>query len=172
VNILPRMDVAKRLMKFMPAMIFFFGSAAAQAQSLDIGGVELHIGQDVNEALRLLSHYQVQYTGSSWIVTQKAGREFVPLGTISATDNELTFISKQFYSFSRSDGEIYTIASRETRRRGGAACLTREMTNASDQVTGFETQCGIYKLTYYISSRMADGTSIRGGISLYIEKSK
>ena len=36
--------------------------ATAHAQSLDIGGIELRIGQNVDEALRSLSLYEVRYT--------------------------------------------------------------------------------------------------------------
>ena len=52
--------------------------ATAHAQSLDIGGIELRIGQNVDEALRSLSLYEVRYTDigdglAHWAVMQRNG---------------------------------------------------------------------------------------------------
>jgi hypothetical protein len=141
----------------------------AHAQSLDVGGIELRLGQKVDEALRSLSSYQVQRTGGSWIVTQKVGNLYQILGLMSATDNVITFINKSF-DMSTNEGapEAYTSASKEVRRRGGMTCATREVEYTDNLIRAFETQCGPYKLSYYMPFRMADGKSVLGGVSISI----
>lgn len=144
---------------------------AAQAQSLDIGGIELRLGQKVDEALRSLSSYQVQYSSSSWIVTQKAGKQYQVLGSIGATDNAISFISKSL-DMSANEGapEAYTRASKEVRRRGGMTCVTREVEYTDDLIRAFETQCGPYKLSYFMPFKTADGKPVLGGVSISIRK--
>ena len=144
---------------------------AAQAQSLDIGGIELRLGQKVDEVLRSLSSYQVQYSSGSWIVTQKAGKLYQVLGSIGATDNVISFISKSF-DMSANEGapEAYTRASKEVRRRGGMTCVTREVEYTDDLIRAFETQCGLFKLSYSMPFKTADGRPILGGVSISIRK--
>ena len=102
---------------------------AAHAQSLDIGGIELHLGQKVDDALRLLSPYDVQYRDGSWIVTQQVGSLHQVLGVMGATSNAVSYISKSFeLNSNERASEVYTRASKEVRRRSGVnACVTREV---------------------------------------------
>lgn len=101
---------------------------AAHAKSLDIGGIELRLGQKVDEALRSLSSYQVQRIGGEWIVTQKVGDLYQVLGLIGPTDNVITFMNKSFdKSANECAPEAYKSASKEVRRRGGKTCATREV---------------------------------------------
>ena len=141
------------------------------AQSLDIGGVELRLEQKVDEALRSLSSYQVQYSNGSWIVTQKVGNVYQVLGSIGATENIVSFISKTF-NMSENEGapEAYTRASKEVRRRGGMTCATREVEYTDSLIRAFETQCGLYKLSYSMPFKTADGKPVLGGISISISK--
>lgn len=144
---------------------------AAHAQSLDIGGIELRLGQKVDEALRSLSSYQVQYSNGSWIVTQKVGNLYQVLGSIGATANVISFISKSF-DMNENEGapEAYTRASKELRRRGGTTCITREVEYTDGLIRGFETQCGPYKLSYYMPSKTANGAPVLGGVSISIRR--
>lgn len=142
---------------------------AARAQSLDIGGVELRLGQKVEEALRSLSPYQVQYTGGSWLVSQKAGKQHQLLGSISATANVLTFINKSYLLSSNEDAPgAYTRASKELRQRGGANCTTTEVEYSDGLVRAFDTHCGLYKLSYFMPSKGPDGTRYLTSISISI----
>jgi hypothetical protein len=53
------------------------GSASsATAQALDIGGIELRLGQPPEDALRSLASYQVQFVESRWFVSQKIGARY------------------------------------------------------------------------------------------------
>ncbi len=144
---------------------------AAHSQSLDIGGIELRLGQKVDEALRSLSSYQVQYSNGSWIVTQKVGNLYQALGAIGATANVISFISKSF-NMDENEGtpETYTRASKELRRRGGTNCTTREVEFTDGLIHEFETQCGPYKLNYYMPSKTADGMPILGGVFISIRR--
>ena len=143
---------------------------SAQAQSLDIGGIELRLGQKVDEALRSLSSYQVKYSSGSWVVTQKVGELYQHIGTISARDNAIIFISKVFnWSASAGDATEYTRASEEVRRRGGMTCVTREVEYTDGLIREFQTQCGLFKLAYYLPHRF-DGGLTRAGVNISINK--
>jgi hypothetical protein len=142
---------------------------AADAQSLDIGGIELRLGQEVDEALRSLSAYQVQYTGGSWIVTQKVGDMHQVLGSIGAAANVLRFISKSFeVNENEGESEAYTRASKELRRRGGTTCATHEVEYNDGLIHAFETQCGMYTLSYHMPSKTSEGAPVLAGVSIWI----
>ena len=143
---------------------------SAQAQSLDIGGIELRLGQKVDEALRSLSSYQVKYSSGSWVVTQKVGELHQVLGTISARDNAITFIGKVFnWSANAGDATEYTRASEEVHRRGGMTCVTREVEWTDGLIHAFETQCGLFKLSYFLPDRF-NGELSRAGVNISIKK--
>jgi hypothetical protein len=144
---------------------------AAHAQSLDVGGIELRLGQKVDEALRLLSSYQVQYGseyGSGvWVVTQQVGNLPQVFGGIRATANVITFINKSFPMNENEEApEAYTRASKELRRRGGTTCATREV-EYTGLIRGLETQCGAYKLSYSMPSKL-DGKAVLGAVSISV----
>ncbi len=142
---------------------------SAHAQSLDIGGIELRLGQKVDDALRSLSSYQVQYSSGSWFVSQKVGNLYQNLGVIGATANVISFISKPF-DINENEGapEAYTRASKELRRRGGTTCASREVEYTDGLIREFETQCGLYKLSYFMPSKTADGVRVTEGVSISI----
>lgn len=144
---------------------------AVHAQSLDIGGIELRLGQKVDEALRSLSSYQVKYSGDAWWVSQKVGDRYQFLGSISATANVLSVIIKSFDMNESEDApETFTRAFREVRRRGGMTCATREVEYTDGLIHEFETQCGSYKLSYAMPFKTADGKRILGGVSISVRK--
>lgn len=141
----------------------------AHAQALDIGGIELSLGQNVNEALHALSPYQVQYSSNSWIVTQKVGKLYQFLGSIGAKDNKISFISKSFeVNDNESTPGVYTIAAKYLRKLGGETCVTIETEYTDNLIHGFDTQCGKYKLGYLFPSKTTEGDPILGGISISV----
>jgi len=142
---------------------------SAHAQSLDIGGIELRLGQKVDEALRSLSPYRVQYINDLWFVSQKVGDRYQLLGMIGASSNVITFISKYFDMNEDEDAqELYTRASKELRRRGGTTCSTGELESTDGLIRGFENQCGPYHLHYYMPSKMFKGVLVRGSVSIFV----
>jgi hypothetical protein len=152
------------------ALLTIPGEAASQ--SLDIGGIELRLGQPVQEALRGLSAYQVRYDdrSESWIVTQRGRDPFELLGVLSATQGLVSSISKHYsLNTSYESVAVYSQASREVRRRGGRNCSTREAELATGAIRGFETQCGPYRLVYSLPTTY--GTDkVEGGVSLSVSK--
>jgi len=130
----------------------------------------LRLGQKVDEALRSLSSYRLQYIGSdSWIVTQKVGNLYQVLGSIGATANVISFISKSFDMNENEDApDAYTRVSKELRRCGGTTCATREVEYTDGLIRGFDTKCGPYKLSYYMPTKTDDGARIFGGVSISI----
>jgi hypothetical protein len=145
------------------------GSASsATAQALDIGGIELRLGQPPEDALRSLASYQVQFVESRWFVSQKIGARYELIGNFSATGDAITFIGKSFPIKSDGDvSEVNTVASKELRRRGGNACSTREAEYTDNLINGFETQCGAYKLTYTMPWKLAQG-SATANVQLFV----
>lgn len=130
------------------------------AQTLDIGGIAVRIGERPEDALRSLASYQVHYDDGSWDVLQKAGEVWQLLGFFSAADDSIRLIDKSFPV--RSEGDmprIYTEASAELHRLGGETCMTTEMTVSDNLIHGFETQCGRYTLTYSMAWESSEGKS-------------
>jgi len=141
----------------------------AYAESLDIGGIELHLGQKVDDALRSLSTYHVQYIGSSWFVSQKVGDVYMSLGVIAATDKIISYISKSFDINENEEApKVYTRAANELRRLGGTDCTTYEIVMSDELIHSFETQCSSYKLTYNMPMKDGEGRRILGGVSITI----
>ena len=142
---------------------------AAHAQSLEIGGIELRLGQKVDEALRSLSTYQVQYIGDIWLVSQKVGDMYMSLGVIGATDKIISYISKSFNINENEDApKVYTRAANELHRLGGTTCATHERVFSDSLIHGFETQCGPFKLIYDMPMKDAEGRRILGSVSISI----
>ncbi len=143
-----------------------FASRGLRAQSLDIGGVELQLGQDAPEALQSLSPYKVQYDQSSkaWFVTQKVGDKFQWLSHLGATDGRISLVSNGFpLPDEMQTPRVYTDALREVRRRGGSKCERTEVEMNDDLVHQIEMRCGVYKLTYAFPWR-SDVAPVDAGI--------
>lgn len=155
---------------FLFAVLFGLCTApTAGAQSLDIGGIELRLGQPVDEALRSLSPYRVQRLEDVWSVSQKAGDHYDLLGVISATANAITSIRKYFTLEENEDaGRLYALALKEARRRGGTICSTRNYEASS--VPSFFTDCGPYTATVTMPFRDFQKNRIRAGVSLAVHK--
>jgi hypothetical protein len=165
-------DIRAKNMKILSllCMLWIVTSHAASAQSLDIGGIELHIGQKIDDALKSLSAYNVSFQHDQWIVTQDLGNRMQLLGSIAAKDNFITYIVKSVNLRGPGEApEAYTRANEEVRRRGGEACFTREVKN-NGIIDSFITQCGPYELTYYMASKTAEGISINEGVKIYVRK--
>ncbi len=130
------------------AVIILTGiSSGAFAQSLDIGGVELRIGQSTNEAISLLSAYKVQFKGSGWFVTNKSTEDLI--GYFKASGNRLVYLEKGF-KVNNNSSEVYYLARSELISRGGLECVSSESetSNGSDKLIQFIKKCGPYEFRY------------------------
>ena len=151
-------------------LIFFIGRLAGHA--LDIGGIQVHLGQNVTDALRTLSPYQVRYDESArlWFVTQKDEFQYDLLGTITATGGRISGITKVFKLHNQYDTQhVYTQASTTLHALGGNLCDTRDVYFTDGQVHTIETQCGLYRLTYFFASRSRD-QDIDAGITISVSQ--
>jgi hypothetical protein len=72
--------------------------AQTVAPRISIGGIELQLGMPQEEALRKLSVlYRVQdLSPGSWVVLRENRGEYAPLGSITFTDDRLTFASRSW----------------------------------------------------------------------------
>jgi hypothetical protein len=159
-------------MRYCPVIAVLLGLFATRldAQALDIGGIELRLGQNVAEGLRALSSYQVRYTEDAqlWLVTQRGESPYQLLGTVAATDGKISTIEKSYWLSTQYDTRrVYTQASREVHRRGGTACDTREVAFTDDQIHKLETRCGLYRLSYMFPSTY-QAENIGGGITIRV----
>ena len=158
-------------MRYVPiaACLLALVAARAEGQTLDVGGVPLRLGQNVTDALREVSGYQVTYSEDSklWFVMQRGEPEPVVLGTLSAVDGRISGITKMYRLSNQYDTRrVYTQASRELRRLGGNVCETKEVELSDHEVHSVETRCGLYHLSYSFAStyqayQVAAGLSIR-----------
>lgn len=141
----------------------------ARPQSLDIGGIELTIGQDVAVATQRLALYRVVYSQESniWSVSQRVGSDYQWLGHIEGKDGKITGISKDFVIRERDIATAYTAALRELHRRGGETCLVNNVEYSDDLYRSVETKCGAYHVSLLLPSRSDYGVST-GTVSLQV----
>jgi hypothetical protein len=159
-------------MRFFTVVVFVLLAAErAKAQSLDIAGIELRIGQDASEAVRALNVYEVRFQDGSWFVSQKIDGKYRWYGNFAAQNGKISFISKGFPLADDYDAaRVYTQASKELRRRGGTECQTREVEFTDDIIHQFETRCGLYKLTFHIPTRTSANENVMPGVSIQLRK--
>jgi hypothetical protein len=141
-----------RLFRIASFLLAIFVNQAG-AQSLDIGGIELHLGQSSTDALKSLSAYQVRYSESAkiWLISQRGEAPFEMLGTFGVENGKVSIISKSYNLPSEYDSQrVYSQASFEVHRRGGNACDTHELEFNDNEIHGIETRCGSYRLIYYL----------------------
>ena len=129
----------------LAAVVLIALPGPAGAQALDIGGIAIRLGEDVPEALKALSTYNVRYHDSvkSWFVSQEAGDDTEWLGNLSARNGKVSFISRG-YALPKT-GEInrvYTQALRDARRHGGQSCETVPVEFTDDLIHQIDTRCG------------------------------
>ena len=141
----------------------------AVAQSLDIGGIEIRIGQDQESVLTQLGavyrlqNVQVNSESKSWSVYRR-GAENEGIGSFWLTNGLIIAIEKR-WEFApnwpgRSSRALFSNALAETKRIGGARCEFRlEELGAEYGVFGFITSCGRYTLTYQLPGPANDNTS-------------
>ena len=126
-------------------------TSAAGAQSLEVGGIELRLGQDVPAALRSLAAYSVAYDDQleMWFVKQTVAGRAQILGHLTAADGKLSLIRKAFPLSANDDVSLlYTQAYREVRRLGGDACTLSESLYSDGRVRAITTACGRYEFSY------------------------
>ncbi len=141
------------------------------AQRLDIGGVELRVGEPMDSALRALSIYTVRYndTMKNWMVTQLGNSGYTILGSIAAASGRIWLIVKYYDVPSAGDvASVYTTASRDLRARGGPECTARAVKFTDNVIHEFETVCGRYTLDYLMPMKAPDGQVSAATISITV----
>lgn len=142
------------------------------AQALDVGGIEIQLGQNISDAVKSLSTYKVRYSdeGKTWIVTQAGKDPFELIGTLHATAGRVTGITKVYHVSSQYDTQrVYTQAAQEVRRRGGAICEMREVEYTDNQIHDIETRCGFYRLIYSFASKYQED-NVAAGVAIRLSR--
>ena len=126
-------------------------------QGLDIGGIELKLGQSQESALAALSAvYDVNRletrSGTLWVVSRK-GRQG-DLGTFQLANQKVVEITKEF-PFTDGGRDLrgdYEVATQELRKRAGKKCSVEK----PSYVAGFfSTECAHYVLTFMLPAYFA-----------------
>lgn len=153
----------------LASVLFLVMPQEVYAQSLEIGGIELHIGQKIDAALNSLASYQVQYKEDfGWMVSQMVGSKFQFLGTLHAKNGLVSHISKEFIV---NDGDLpatYTRAHKELQQRGGTSCVMNTVGLNDGLIHAFETQCGSYKLVAFMPFKNAEGQFYAASVSIAV----
>ena len=144
----------------LACLVAFAAARPLCAQSLDIGGIELRIGQPteaVISQLRVAYILTYQDEVKRWLVSQQEGSLQVSLGQFDSRDGVVTFIAKDYHVRQPSDlAHIYTTGMRETQRRGGSACTTVPLAWSDNVFLTIETNCGRYKLSLGLPFTVGD----------------
>jgi hypothetical protein len=81
--------------------------AGEQVPSLFVAGVELRLGMPRATVLSKLEGKTLTKTGTDgWIITEKKGSEFLPVGGIGFKDDKLTWLSRDWGNFDSRDSAI------------------------------------------------------------------
>lgn len=134
--------------------------AGSSAQSLDIGGIEIRLGQSAPEALRSLASYQARYAQdlNAWFISQRVGSNTEFLGHFSAVNARVAYVSKNFAMKAPDElPAMYTAAMRETKRRGGQRCVLSTDESGDGLIHQIDTRCGPYRLNYFFPFRNETG---------------
>ena len=164
---------------FAPAVwLSALAMPALKAQALDIGGIELRLGQSSTSALAALKvAYDVRYEESLkiWTVLRKrsADESYVWVGHIGVDDGLVKRISKSYpmkdpYELT----DVLTLALRDAQKRGGTACTTWPQEMTDDRFWGFTTTCGPYEMSLTLPQLMKDPPGAKADPSISVSVPK
>ena len=170
----------KRLL--MLAMLLLAVSPQLRAQALDIGGIEIRIGQPIATALsRLQVAYDIKYQEGQkeWSVFKKRSRAtdlYILVGSVEVEGETVSLINK-FYELADAYEltNLYTQAMREIHKRAGSACTTSPVEYADNLLRTIKTVCGEYSLWLGLPERLRTSTiasdnegSVGGGVQISV----
>lgn len=153
--------IAAQTLAVMVTMLARFLLCAAAAsrlggQSLDIGGIDVRLGQSLGTALsQVQAVYSVVHLPETadWLVTEKSSNN--PVGSLTARDGLVVSVGS-YYPIAN-DGEdvveTYTLAMRAAQRRGGKQCTTSPIEYSSGRFPEIRTFCGQYKLSLFLPQK-------------------
>lgn len=149
-----------------------FCASTAFAQAIDIGGVDVRIGDDATIAMRNVAHAlpsefsvgrlhirrgsQPVDTTSEWIVSKADAPGHMPsttVATVLVKEGLISWIAKYYDIGDGSDiADVYTAALRDARRDAFQPCTTSLVKLNYNIVRAVRTVCGSYQLDLNLSS--------------------
>lgn len=157
------------------ALLVFGSVTALHGQSLDIGGIEIRMGQQTTEVVsQLRAAYAVIFDEGtkSWFVTKirDGTGPFVWVGHFAATNGTVSFISKGYVLSGVDDlATVYTQAINELHKRGGKNCVTLPVAFADGVVGLVKTTCGQYALNLMLPWKHENGDVVGAGVSINVK---
>jgi hypothetical protein len=141
-------------------MILVASASPLGAQTLDIGGIELRLGESGTTALAdLRSAYDVRYEESigMWSIFRKrvADDPYVFVGQVYIKAGVVSRIVKDYELTDQYDlVDVYSTAMKQVRKRGGATCNTWPQEMTDGRFWSIHTTCGSYELTLNLPNRL------------------
>jgi|ERR1035437_77491 hypothetical protein len=162
----------------LPMLVVLFLSLAQplHAQSLEIGGIAVRLGEDFSSvASRFRPLYDVDYFETFWFVAKHVAPVPVPVGQLWVKENKVVGIAKGHYDV-RDElmMDVYTTAYREIQQLGGKACQTSNVEWPDGSIQGISTSCGRYELVFRFPQKGSrPGTVYMGAnIAIYLGEVK
>jgi len=141
-------------------------------QSLDIGGLEIRVGQPTSDVIaRLRSAYTVNFDEGLklWFVTKTpdGSGPIVWVGNFAATNGIVSSISKGYALPDFQElAAVYTQAIIDVHLRGGTTCVTQPVASADGVVRRIQSACGRYVLNLLLPWKQNNGDTIGAGVSI------
>jgi hypothetical protein len=147
-----------RLITFL-VVVALAGPSSVRSQSLDIGGIEIHLGQDLPSTLsKLQSAYDVKYEDALklWSVSKKrTGNDpYNVIGRVGVTGETVSLVERIYDLGDVYDLQnVYSVAMLETRKRGGTSCHTSPYGPSSALYWRIDTVCGQYMVSLILPGK-------------------
>jgi hypothetical protein len=168
-----------RLCRVLCSLVMFLPIETAQSQSLEIGGVEISLGENINTALDKLRkawsvfHPAALDSGSTklWMVSASLGRNQVLLGQLTEVAGVVAQVEKQQPLVSPRDAAtIYIEWDAELHRRSHNVACEMSYSSYSPSaapktklLSGFRTKCGSYYLSFNTPTNLSFSTEHMDG---------
>ena len=128
------------------------------AQSLNLGGVDVRVGEDATIAIaRLSDTYNLQYQPGlhTWFVSRKNVRPtdtFLWVASVTVGEGLVSSVNKYYDLGNASDlSTVYSTALRDAQRDQGGPCLTSQVRASDQRIQAIKTICGHYELDFVLS---------------------
>lgn len=143
------------------------------AQSLDIGGIDVQLGQPLTTTvLKLRAAYDVNYDEGTkrWFISRKDGNPATYFGNLDVIADRVTRIQKA-YNFDNDMyklSDAYSMALRDSQRLGGTLSKTT-LEQPDGQVRSVVTVYGRYVLEFTLPFTTKEGRIVGAGITVTLK---
>ena len=156
--------------RIVAALIFAGFVSRLPAQTLDVGGIEVRLGESGTTALGdLRTAYDVRYEENigMWSVFRKraANDPFVLVGQLYIKGGIVSRIMKDYEVSDPYDlVDVYSTGMKYLQKRGGSDCKSWPQEMTDNRFWSVHTICGTYELTLNLPNRVRGQSSAAGQV--------